>query len=172
MKVIVRGLPNFAHVQVHDVSDIDSFLAHHDLRVTRMLEVRAEYINPIPKARVSFYVEGVEANRSVIERLCFNQKASGLRGACCITLNERGGLKSFGTTGCFNPDRSEWYMVEPKTDPRYADKLRELQEWEKERRRLILIEQEKEDQLREQIEDRINNLGYAEALRRLTGDQA
>jgi hypothetical protein len=170
MKVITRGIPNFAYTKTTEVGNLEAFVSAHTLRLSRLLDVRAEYFQPGTSKRVSLYVEGIEGNREVLERRCLDTSYGVSMRTCIITVHpDTGNIRSAGTGSFIRTGVGDWYMVDPKLDPRYPKMLGALRVHEKELARLAEIEQDKEDALRSELDDLTSNLGYEEAIRRLKG---
>lgn len=175
MRVIVRGIPNFAHVQIHEVADLDAFLNEHELRVRRRLVLsgyEGQYYLPTPQGRkrVSLYLEGVGENRRLLTERCFVPSPSLHLSALVLSLHEDQRLKSFGTTGHLELGQGNWYMLEPRSDPRYATELAKAKaDYAEQLRRQRIAEEREEDQRRD-IDDIVERIGYDEALRRLKGE--
>jgi hypothetical protein len=173
MKMLIRGIPNFVFTQILEVSDPLELLEQHELRVThRVFGFDGNYFalkgQPGGGQRVSLYIEGVEENRWGLEKLCFDPKPPAMN-TCCIRLNEQEQVRTGGTSSRLELGAGYWYMVESKFDPRYPQLLSEAQARLKEEARLQRIQNEKDEELREQILDLSSDLGYEEALRRLKG---
>jgi hypothetical protein len=166
MNVMVRGIPTFVYVQPVSVTDIETFLAGFELRVSRFMDVRAEYFQIDTWKRVSLYLEGTEANRAVLEAKCLNNSHRSMK-ACTMTVKDDLTVKSAGTASSIRTNEGTWYMLDPKLDPRYPALLAELKAKEKEAARLAQIEEDKEDELRMQLEELVDAVGYSEAIRRI-----
>lgn len=175
MRVIVRGIPNFAHVQIHEVSNLEAFVNEHELRVRRRLVTpgyEGHYYRQTPegKSRVMLYLEGVEENRRLLTERCFKPNPNLHLSALVISLNEDQRLKSFGTTGRLELGQGNWYMLEPNSDQRWERLWVKAKADHEEQLRLQRLADEREEEQRQQIDNLIDALGYDEALRRLTGE--
>jgi len=166
MNVMVRGIPTFVYVQPVSVTDIETFLAGFELRVSRLMDVRAEYFQMGTRKRVNLYLEGTEDNLAVLEAKCLNNSQRSMK-ACTMTVRDDLTVKSAGTASSIRTNEGTWYMLDPKLDPRYPALLAELKAKEKEAERLAQIEEDKEDELRMQLEELVEAVGYAEAIRRI-----
>jgi len=174
MRVIIRGLPHFGHVQIHEVDDLDAFINEHELRVRRhvvMSDYEGHYFRQTPEGqkRVMLYLEGVEENRRLLTERCFRPNARLHLSALVISLNERQGLKSFGTSGRLDLGQGNWYMLEPSSDQRWESLWAKAKAAHEEQVRLQRLAEEAEEAKREEIDELISGMGYDEVLRRLTG---
>lgn len=174
MRVIVRGLPDFAHVQIHEVTDLDAFLNEHEMRFRRRpvtTGYEGHYFRQTPegKKRVSLYLEGVEENRQLLAERCFVPDPSRHLSAMVISLRDDQHLKTFGTSSCLELGRGNWYMLEPHSDPRAGAGLAKAKAAHEEQMRLARLAEEQEEEQRRQIDNLIDSMGYDEALRRLKG---
>lgn len=175
MIILTRGIPDFTYLRPTGVSAPDWFIAnHHTLRVQhRVGGYTGEYFQAESGKRVSLYVEGIAANTEFIDRRCFDHGHGVSMKMCFVTLNpDTRRLKSAGTTSSIRPGAGEWYMVDPRLDPRWPALLQKAKDEAAQRAKEQARLQDQEDELREQILDAASNVGYAEALRRIQGDQA
>lgn len=166
MNIMIRGIPNFIYVKPVTVTDIETFLSGFRLRVSRMMDVRAEYFSIDTNKRVSLYLEGTEANREALEANCIDNSHPSMK-ACTITVKDDLTVKTAGTASSISTNEGAWYMLDPKLDPRYPALLADLKAKEKEAARLAQIEEDKEDELKMHLDELVDAVGYAEAIRRI-----
>lgn len=163
MKVLIRVIPNFAHVQIVEVEDLDKFVASHELRISRLVTERQTY-HQANGRRVMLYIEGTTANQALLERCRWDSKSQAYLE---LRVGVDGGIRSSGTASIPRLNQGCWYHLEPVRDPRYpALKAQKQAEWAEERR----LQEEataKEEALRQQVLDAAESLGLEEALRRL-----
>lgn len=172
MKVITRGIPNFAYTTTHEVADLEAFVDAHTLKVIdRITGYAGEYFRPESGERVSLYVEGAAENLEVLRSRCFHSGQTSMK-ACVITVSpDNGNVRSAGTSSSIRTEVGDWYMVDPKLDPRYAALLEVAKAEAAQRTRLAAIQQDKDDELREKVLDLASGIGYEESLRRLRGER-
>ena len=166
MKILTRGIPNFRYTQTQEVANIKAFLASRDIRMRGVVEAHPQYF--AKGSRVHLYVEGVEANRETLERYCTLRGRTSMR-SCTLRVDTDGIVTSAGTSSLIVTGFGTWYMIEPTLDPRYPDLLAEYRRRKKEAEALQMAEQDREDELRSELDDLASALGYEEAIRRLKG---
>ena len=163
MKVLIRGIPNFAHVQIVEVEDLDQFIASHELRLTYLVDERQSYHRADGK-RVMLYIEGTEENKPLLERCLWavgDQRYLELR----LGITEE--IRSTGTSSVLRLGQGVWYNLEPIRDPRYPElKAKKRAEW-REQARLLAVQEAAEEELRNQVLEAAESVGLEEALRRL-----
>ena len=169
MRVLVRGIPNFAHVQAVEVTDLASFVESHELRLNRWAICPYGSFFNHQGSRVSLYLEGLEENRGEIESRCFDQSRSAMR-SCVIRADlDSGTIRTAGTASSFSSQPDQWYMVDPGLDPRFNALVEKHKEEEARRREAEIRQQEADDALEEEILSVAAGMGYEEALRVLKG---
>jgi hypothetical protein len=174
MRLLTRGIPDFTHLLPMSVIELDWFTStKHNLHVThRVSGYTGEYFQAESGKRVSLYVEGVAENESVINSRCFDDSRVSMK-MCFVTINpDTRRLKSAGTTSSIRPGVGEWYMVDPRLDPRWPALLQKARDEDAKRAKEQARLQEQEDELREQLLDAASSVGYAEAIRRIQGETA
>lgn len=163
MKVLIRGIPNFAHVQIVEVEDLNKFVASHELRISRLVTERQTYRRADGR-RVMLYIEGTTENQALLERCRWDSKSQAYLE---LRLGVDGEIRSSGTASIPRLNQGFWYHLEPVRDPRYPElKAKKQAEWER-GRLLQEAEDAKEEALRQQVLDAAESLGLEEALRRL-----
>lgn len=166
MKIILRGIPNFTHLQQLEVEDLQMYLGTFELgaRDSIGLGYRCEYFTRTStlRPRVSVYIEAVEGNRKVLESRCFlPPKPEAFRRStsmsCCYLVTDASlKLLASGTDSAIRTDKENvFYMVEPGLDPRAAVVLEEAR---KERKRRIKEEEEREELLEQQSFERFEKI--------------
>lgn len=168
--VITRGTPNFMHIQTHEVDDLDAFVATHELRIRRpAVTVHTQYTQPGSNKPVMLYIAGIEENRELIERRCLLPGGGSMR-LLALTITAENTVRSSGTASQPEFGRGIWYMLEPHRDPRYPQLWEQFVAKERELARLARIEEEREEALKEELDNLASGMGYEEAIRRLKGD--
>lgn len=162
MRVLVRGIPNFAYTETTSVLDIESFVQLHTLHLSDTYKVKVDYRNADNK-RVMLYVEAIEENVEFIQERCNYSDSTSMR-YLTLTCHEDGHLKSSGAASRVEVKKGLWYMIEPKRDARYPEKLKAF----KEKQRLARIEIEKQEQLEEekykQLAELVDGIGVDAAI--------
>lgn len=100
---------------------------------------------------------------------CFDDRQTTMK-ACYIKIAPSGRIGAAGTTSSIQTGQGIWYRIDPKLDPRYPAILAGVKEQEAKEARLAVIRQEREDEMREEILDIADALGYEKALEILKGE--
>ena len=89
---------------------------------------------------------------------------------CYIKTVADGRVGVAGTTSSIQTGQGSWYRIDPVLDPRYPAILAGVKEQAAKEARLAAIRQEEEDEMREEILDIADALGYEKALEILKGE--
>ena len=167
MRVIIRGIPDFTYTSIQEVEDLEEFVKTHDLKIKYFVDYKVEYYQG--NKRVSLYLEGVEENMELLRSRCFDDRQTTMK-ACYIKIAPSGRIGAAGTTSSIQTGQGIWYRIDPKLDPRYPAALAVVKEQAAKEARLAAIRQEEEDEMREEILDIADALGYEKALEILKGE--
>lgn len=169
MRVIIRGIPDFTYTSIQEVRDLEEFANTYKLKVRNFTGYSGEYHQADSNKRVSLYLEGVEENIELLRSRCFDDRRASMK-TCYIHVGQDGRLKGAGTASVIQTGKGSWYMIDPKLDPRYPAALAVVKEQAAKEARLAVIRQEREDEMREEILDIADALGYEKALEILKGE--
>lgn len=167
MRVIIRGIPDFSYTNIQEVRDLEEFVKTHDLKIKYFVDYKVEYYQG--NKRVSLYLEGVEENMELLRSRCFDDRQAAMK-ACFIRIGADGRVGVAGTTSSIQTGQGSWYRIDPVLDPRYPAILAGVKEQAAKEARLAAIRQEREDEMREEILDIADALGYEKALEILKGE--
>ena len=169
MRVIIRGIPDFSYTNIQEVRDLEEFVKTCSVRIRRTFQYSGEYHQADSNKRVSLYLEGVEENMELLRSRCFDDRQTTMK-TCFIRIGADGRIGAAGTTSSIQTGQGIWYRIDPKLDPRYPAILAGVKEQEAKEARLAVIRQEEEDEMREEILDIADALGYEKALEILKGE--
>lgn len=168
MRVIIRGIPDFTYTDIQqEVEDLEEFVKTHDLKIKYFLDYTVEYYQG--NKRVSLYLEGVEENTELLRSRCFDDRRASMK-TCYIKTVADGRVGGAGTTSSIETGKDIWYRIDPELDPRYPAALAVAKEQAIKEARLAVIRQEREDDMREEILNIADALGYEKALGILKGE--
>ena len=172
MRILTRGIPNFAFTQVQQTENLKAFISAHVLKVRSLIYGHAgEYHQADSGKRVSLYIEGADENIQELRSRCFNDGRTAMK-ACVITLSpDESQVKSAGTSSRIEVNTGNWYMVDPELDPRWPTLLAQAHKEAAKKARLLAAQEEKDEELREQILSLASGMGYEKTLRMLKGEQ-
>ena len=167
MRVITRGIPNFTYTGIQEVEDLEEFVNTYKIQIRHFLGYSGEYHQG--NKRVSIYLEGVEENMELLRSRCLDDRHAAMK-TCFIRIGADGRVGVAGTTSSIQTGQGSWYRIDPKLDPRYPAALAVAKEQAVKEARLAVIRQEREDDMREEILDIADALGYEKALEILKGE--